>query len=608
MPRTKAKPMPLKIQSVATPSEEWEDWMDWDNDRQVDESEEPDNKEKYNPVSDHQTPKDAVTKKRKFSFDDNETADASMPSTANTKRPAQDRSHSVVEKRYRENLNQKIADLRDCIPALRKASEQPKSEHANPPKQNKASILTEAMAYIRQLERRNSYLEDRCQRAEGLSSQGVRSGQGETGSSEDSRHSAGTCDDRGDLAEEVLEDQEAHQGLIPVPEEMRRLWDEGRSQEHYADRIRPEGEGGDHSSISVRGGKYIGRMVFGSLAGLMVIDGIVTPQKPAENRDTRGLSALPMRQILPLSKRVLQLRKHLTARSYSTVSPLINAFLIFGVCGLLLFLYLYYSKPPPRKNGNRLRAESMDNLISPQEIRQNAWLTSIQTVWVPRRHMLLEMMALILETAAYLTRQCLGWQCYSWLTGSTEEQEIARVRAWEIALDAQLSGGDPELSKTRLVLTLWASGTLPSTPARLMLKAMHIRVLFWRASRLENVTRVMHAAARMLSQRQWAQAAKIQQSLEQTQDHRGGDEPLTESLGTLLREEYDHVFTDLIIQRAYNLAWNIANDDAVSSKDTPVNENVADSAMLGPLDKLALWYAMDQDLLKKGCELQPCTE
>ncbi|KAK1477718.1 helix-loop-helix DNA-binding domain-containing protein [Colletotrichum cuscutae] len=38
------------------------------------------------------------------------------------------------------------------------------------------------------------------------------------------------------------------------------------------------------------------------------------------------------------------------------------------------------------------------------------------------------------------------------LTGLTEEQEAARVKAWSIALDAQLAGGDVEINKSRLTL------------------------------------------------------------------------------------------------------------------------------------------------------------
>jgi hypothetical protein len=83
------------------------------------------------------------------------------------------------------------------------------------------------------------------------------------------------------------------------------------------------------------------------------------------------------------------------------------------------------------------------------------------------------------KSRRYLTRQVLGWRSYSWLTGRNEEDEIARVRAWEIAIDAQLAGGDSEMSRSRLVLTLWASGTLPVTPARRELCSVSVPLLIF---------------------------------------------------------------------------------------------------------------------------------
>jgi hypothetical protein len=58
-------------------------------------------------------------------------------------------------------------------------------------------------------------------------------------------------------------------------------------------------------------------------------------------------------------------------------------------------------------------------------------------------------------------RNAIGSHGYALLTGITEQEELARVKAWVIALDAQLAGGDVEVSKSRLTLTLLASGTLP---------------------------------------------------------------------------------------------------------------------------------------------------
>lgn len=82
------------------------------------------------------------------------------------------KSHNVVEKRYRTNLNDKIAALRDSVPSLRMTipsinepvtglpdnAEYVQVPTPSPQKLNKTTVLSKAIEYIQYLERRNRCL------------------------------------------------------------------------------------------------------------------------------------------------------------------------------------------------------------------------------------------------------------------------------------------------------------------------------------------------------------------------------------------------------------------------------------------------------------------
>lgn len=194
-------------------------------------------------------------------------------------------------------------------------------------------------------------------------------------------------------------------------------------------------------------------------------------------------------------------------------------------------------------------------------------------------------------------RNAIGWYGYSLLTGITEQQEAARIKAWTIALDAQLGGGDIEISKNRLTLTLLASATLPDTPSRLMLKALHTRVLLWELGNAGfNGFYMFHEAAAKLAQWKWDEARQLQSLHSHThalsQSQQAEVEDLPEHLVALLEQECEDVLTDSVGQRAYNLAWNLPTQyKAIGGQSSGMDAVVVDFAIRSPLDAVAAWYS-----------------
>jgi hypothetical protein len=124
------------------------------------------------PVSDRQS----RSRKRKSSSPASPTrSSASPPPHGDGESPHKKTTHNVIEKRYRTNLNDKIAALRDSVPSLRimarrlehsASSDDAEEEELDEDlvgltpahKLNKATILSKATEYISHLERRNKNL------------------------------------------------------------------------------------------------------------------------------------------------------------------------------------------------------------------------------------------------------------------------------------------------------------------------------------------------------------------------------------------------------------------------------------------------------------------
>ena len=605
--------MPDTVEDARS-SEEWQEWMDWSKVS----DDELRSAQKLSPSAGDITyqlpsPQSSVTseplglssRKRKLSTEYAPQTQAPGP-PANDFAKANNISHSIVEKRYRTNLNQKISELGDCIPVFR-ANAGAKPGASEGLKRNKATVLSEAIAYIKNLECRNKYLEeanDTLRRqaqhevikpADGRPVELAERSLDSTKSAHSSSPGSATTGSEEPSSKKTDEDDanaRPAQGMIQVPSEWKRMWrGELRRPSELKRQDSAKGHQNEEGRISTSGRRYVNRLMAGSLAGLMVVD---TLNNSEDVNDRRGLSSIPIVRHLPRRDsfrslfRLPSLPNEFSMTTHSNLyGSFLKGFLLFGILGLLLFIYLFTSRPPSRRKSNSstpVEPQPAPSVASPLEVRQRAFLTAIQTIWFPRHHALPEMLALNLETAAYIIRQLLGWQMYSWLTGRSEDEEVARVRAWDIAIDAQLSGGDPEISKSRLVLSLWASGTLPRSPARFMLKALHIRILFWQPSRWLWLNRQFHAIALSLANWQWNKGHKLQLNYEEPNKTQGHGESLTDHLRTLLSRPSFEVMKDDNLQKAHRLVWN--NSIGGRSCSDSMHE---DTAMRGPLDALASW-------------------
>ncbi|KZF23544.1 hypothetical protein L228DRAFT_118638 [Xylona heveae TC161] len=567
------------------------------------------------------TPNTNNNRKRKSSADDDNIESPTEAKPAKQP-PVKKTAHNMIEKRYRTNLNDKIAALRDSVPSLRvmsRATQGNGDEDDDPEdlegltpahKLNKATVLSKATEYIRHLEKRNKRLSDenvalkvRLNAFEKLAmtgSIGMNPGMGGTPSG--LRYPGDPFAESASHAQTGT--QGVPQGLIQVPESMRRLH-AGQLQQHYTTHQAgyptyqnmpgQPGDGGNAQGSQGRGGGgLMSKLMVGSLAGLMIMEGFSEKEQRGDQPNGRGLFALPMELlgygVGQSSMQGILGQRLLGTSSFQGLLPLFKILLVVGALIYVLSPSFFDSKPKHNKKSVTAGLSAAPSLASPLEVRRKAWLTAIQTVWVPRHNFLLEVAALALKMAKLSIRNMIGWRGYALLTGATEEHEIARIKAWEIALDAQLAGGDEEISKSRLILTLMASATLPDTPARLMLRALHIRVLLWEMGSGSGGWNLFDELAAKLARYQWNLARNLQGALANSKfKDVDGTEILPDHLAELLQMAPEEVMTRDVIQRVYNLAWNRATSEGTEGGNDYMDSVVEDFAIRSPLDALSAW-------------------
>lgn len=332
---------------------------------------------------------------------------------------------------------------------------------------------------------------------------------------------------------------------------------------------------------------YYGKLMVGSLAGLMFLEAVREEEISNDTPEGRGLFALPLRLA---GKFATGLDIHLMGYHVHTSLKLI---LVLGSFLWIFVPSLFSTNDSENKKTAFTSLRPLPSLAASIHVRRQAWLTSIQTVWVPRHNFILEAAALLLKTIKLSMRNAIGMHGYQMITGLTEEQETARVKAWSIALDSQLAGGDVEINKSRLLLTLLASGTLPDTPGRLMLKALHIRVILWDLSCNGFQQKATNALASKIARARWNEARKSNRMLAQlrrdsSEQH---EDELPEHLATLVELECDDVLNNDVIQRAHNLAFNRETTHNVEQHIDGMDAVVDDIALGTPMDAVAAWWS-----------------
>ncbi|MCJ1474436.1 hypothetical protein MMC13_003094 [Lambiella insularis] len=349
-------------------------------------------------------------------------------------------SHNVIEKRYRSNLNDKIAILRDTVPALRFPTQRTTAKHGqsdteasgeedgatSKPKLNKATILTKATEYIKQLERQNerlleetSVLRNRLHNAD-TPPDSVSTTLYEHVKSSDSPTTDSNSSPSGN---QVMEDSSSSPtlpiGKIPVPDEFRRLR-MGASTEHYA----PE----DDSGTSTRG-RYMSRLLLGSLATLMVMEGLseVESDRTSDKTSSRGLFALPQDLLQesrgfrdPIRRRIIAFVHSIQPHEAMSLVKLLFISIIVFVVVICIF-----------DLGQRVLR--LDRLSNPMQARKDTPPSFVcEDISNASRDMVhtqnladVEELPVVMNIRGFFARQAIAILGHSWLQPISKDEEAA---------------------------------------------------------------------------------------------------------------------------------------------------------------------------------------
>ena len=533
--------------------------------------------------------------------------------------PVKKTSHHVIEKRYRNNLADKIVELRNSVPSLRVIErtgggdvgldDEDLGGLTPAHKLNKATIMAKATEYIRHLEKRNATMAEEMAQlkaqiaaveqafGKSIERQASISGSPPTNNVIRPRQTSSSSQQApSQTYASAHAPQDVIQGLYDIPQQQQYM--QHQTQPTYTRPPAPPVEAMNQSQQRIygRGGGRMNKLVMGAMAGVMVMEGY-NGQQQQDGSGPDGLFAVPT----SLFKRGMDfpIPTSPTAFARHATLPLIKLVCAIGALIYLLApLFSYTTRRKKQQPRLRLRLPQAPSLASPVEVRRAAWQTAMQTVYVPR-HFLLHVFAVTTKMAALSLRRLIGTESFNALTSTNKDEEAARVKAWCIAIDAQLAGGDADVSYYRLLLTLMESGTLPDGPVRLMQKAVHFRVFFWEVA---NAGYGNMSGFKLLTERvakvYWDSARKLQKDLVHARSQGrpmsdGEDEAelLPAYLERLVELECEDVLSDEMIQRAWNLAWNKPSAYKTGTRNAARDNVVEDHAIRSPMDAVAAWHA-----------------
>lgn len=324
-------------------------------------------------------------------------------------------THNLIEKRYRNNINDKINVLRDCVPHLRELGSSATDGQLDgmpQPRLNKATVLTKAAEYIQQLQRRNEAL----------------------------------------LKE--LNNLKSKQG-IPVSQmpPLRSPQNEGENFYSAEDYSRPRSAS---SMSSVSSASQLSPTT--KMAATCVVGGALAMGGVLGNEDLRGLAAVPLN--LPFAP-------SLTLGSFLKVAS--------GVS--LLGTAISLSQDRSARKNRSAKATQMKNSL--QDHRQKAYQTACQMLTIsPETSTLGMLWNLLVVMVQIVVLWCMGesmLNAFMELGGIDVRQRRSLLNQ---AANTQLVGGSVGQQSHLRLLYLFVSQFLqPATPRRYMLQALQSQQL-----------------------------------------------------------------------------------------------------------------------------------